>query len=82
MDKNDFKKLRKAAFSVAFGVTLGKFVGDCASAFLSGCGLSILGLCDKHDNKIAKEICEKANIKYDSAEKLEETDSVIGFRCE
>ena len=82
MDKNDFKNLRKAAFSVAFGVTLGKFVGDYASAFLSGCGLGIRGLCAKHDNKIAKEICEKVNIKYDSAEKLEETDRVIGFRCE
>ena len=82
MNKNDFKNLRKAAFSVALGVTLGKTAGECVGSFFSGWGLAALKVFARHDNKIAKKVCEKANIKYDSAEKLEETDRVIGFRCE
>lgn len=83
MFKSDFKDLRKAAFSIAFGVTMGKFAAEAVTSVLSGMGLGILAVSARHDNKIAKNVCEKNNIEYESGEnKKDTTDKVIGFHYE
>ena len=83
MFKSDFKDLRKAAFSIAFGVTMGKFAAEAVISVLSGIGLGILAYAAKHDNQIAKDVCDKNNIKYESdTNEQEVTNKVIGFHCE
>ncbi len=83
MFKSDFKELRKAAFSIAFGTVVGKFAADVTISALSGIGLGILAYAAKHDNQIAKDVCDKNNIKYESdTNEQEVTNKVIGFHCE
>lgn len=83
MFKSDFKELRKASFSIAFGAVMGKFAADITISALSGIGLGILTYAAKHDNEVAKNVCDKNNIKYKSdTNKQDITDNVIGFHCE
>lgn len=83
MFKSDFKYLRKAVFSIVFGATMGKFAAEAVTSVISGMGLGVLAYSAKHDNQIAKNVCEKNNIEYKSdSKKQDTTDKVIGFRCE
>lgn len=78
-----FKDLRKAAFAVGFGVTMGKFAADSVAAILSGIGLGLLKNAADDGNKIAQEVCEKADIEVEPKEnKEDESNKVIGFHCE
>lgn len=67
-----FKDLRKAAFAVGFGVAMGKFAAEMAQAVITGIGLGTLKFADKEGNKIAQEVCEKADIKVEPKENKEE----------
>lgn len=59
------KDLRKAAFAVGFGFTIGKFAGDLVNAAIAGVGIRVLNFADNKDNKIAQETCEESGIKID-----------------
>lgn len=78
---NRFKDLRKAAFAVGFGFTMGKAVAGLAETVLNGAVLGVISLAAKHGNKIAQEVCEKGGIEIES-EKEDETKIKMGFHCE
>ena len=59
------KDLRRAAFAVGFGLTVGKAVGDCVSALIGGVTGGAVQLMAKHGNGVAKKACEKNGIEYD-----------------
>lgn len=62
---------------------MGKFAADAVAAILSGIGLGLLKNAADDGNKIAQEICEKANIEVEPKENNEdESNKVIGFHCE
>lgn len=83
MFKSDFKELRKAAFSIVFGAIMGKFAAEAVTSILSRIGLGVLADAAKHGNQIAKNVCDKTNIEYESdTNKQDATDNVIGFHCE
>jgi hypothetical protein len=63
-----FKDLRKAAFAVSFGVGMGKFAADAVAAILSGISIGLLKNAADDGNKIAQEVCEKADIKVEPKE--------------
>lgn len=71
-----FKDLRKAAFAVGFGVTMGKFAADAVAAILSGISIGLLKNAADDGNKIAQEVCEKADIKVEPEENKENESEV------
>lgn len=78
-----FKDLRKAAFAVGFGVTMGKFAAEMTQAVITGIGLGAFEIAAKKGNEIAQEVCEKAKIEVEPKEnKKDESDKVIDFHCE
>lgn len=77
-----FKDLRKAAFAVGFGVTMGKFAADAVEAILTGISIGLLKNAADDGNKIAQEICEKADIKVEPKEEEVESKIKMGFHCE
>ena len=83
MVKSDFKDLRKAAFSIAFGVVVGRFAADVMISSLGAIAKGILVYAANNDNKIAKTVCDENNIEYESdTNEQEVTNKVIGFHCE
>ena len=60
----DAKNLRKVAFAVAFGLTVGKAVGDLASAVITGGIEGATELIAKHGIGVAQRVCELNGIKY------------------
>lgn len=65
---NDMRYIRKAAFAVGFGLTMGKFVGKCVIAGINGAVTGINRAMAKNGNKFAQEFCDKADIKYETNE--------------
>lgn len=59
------KDLRKAAFAVAFGATMGKFAAEMVKAVITGAGLGTLKFAASEGSKIAKETCEKSGIDFE-----------------
>lgn len=47
---------------------MGKFAADAVAAILSGIGLGLLKNAADDGNKIAQEVCEKADIKVEPKE--------------
>lgn len=74
MNKNDLKAIRKAAFAVGVGFTVGKAVGGYINAAISGVYLGMLKSLAKHGNEVAKDACERCNIEYEESEKKKESD--------
>lgn len=64
----EFKDLRKAAFAVGFGVTMGKAVAEMTKAVIAGIGLGILKFAAKNGDEIAQEVLKKENIKVEDTE--------------
>ena len=58
------KDLRDVAFAVAFGLTVGKAVGDLASAVITGGTKGAVQLMAKHGIGVAQKACELNGIKY------------------
>lgn len=67
------KDLRKAAFAVGFGLTMGKFAGDLVNAAITGVGIGVLKFAANNGNKIAQETCEESGIKLDPEKKEDES---------
>lgn len=67
------KDLRKAAFAVGFGFTMGKFAGDMVNGAITGVGLGVLKFAAKKGNEIAQETCEETGIKIDPEKKEDES---------
>lgn len=79
---SQFKDLRKAAFSVGFGLTVGKFAGKIVEESISGLGLGILKAAAKDGNEFAQKVCAKSGIEIESDDlKNKETDKIIGFHA-
>lgn len=77
MEKQTLKDLRKAAFAVGVGFTLGRSIGGYISAALNGTVLGIVKSLAKNGNKFMQEVCEKSNVEWEDNPKEEAC-----FRCE
>lgn len=67
------KDLRKAAFAVGFGFTMGKFAGDIVKSAIAGVGIGILKIAAKEGNEVAQKTCEENGIKIDPKKKEDES---------
>lgn len=59
------KDLRKAAFAVGFGFTMGKFAGDIVKSAIAGVGIGILKIAAKEGNEVAQKTCEENGIDFE-----------------
>ena len=59
------KEIRKAAFAVGVGFTVGKNVGDILNGAIEGAIEGLMCYMAKKGNKTAQDVCEKANISYE-----------------
>lgn len=75
----DFKDLRKAAFAVGFGFTVGKAVGKYAGAALDGAILGVAKVLAKKGNKTMQEVLKKNNVNFEEKNK-EEPKIKMGFQ--
>lgn len=67
----DTKNLRKAAFAIGFGFTMGKYIAD-GLIFVEECiSKDIIKTMASHGNKYAKNACETAGIKYETVVKTD-----------
>lgn len=69
---SQFKDLRKAAFAVAFGATMGKFAAEMTKAAINGVAIGTLKFAASEGSEIAKETCEKSGIKIEPEKESEE----------
>ena len=60
------KDLRRAAFAVGFGITVGKTVGDWVGAVINGAGLGIIKGLAKHGNETAQKVCKDSDLDYET----------------
>ena len=58
------KEIRKAAFAVGVGFTVGKKVGDILNCAFDGAIKGLMRYMAKEGNKIAQDVCKEANIFY------------------
>lgn len=72
---NNFKDLRKAAFAVGFGFTVGKAVGGMVDAVLNGMVIGVTKAAAEHGNKTAQETLKKYGVKYESEDENKMDDS-------
>ena len=74
MNNQSFKDLRKAAFAVGLGLSLGKYVGDLIGATIGGVVLiGVKHKAEKGDSD-AQEICRAAKVKFKEKEDVEKTE--------
>lgn len=83
MTTKELKQLRKAAFAIGFGFTMGKFTANWAGTVIDGViegTMKGIASCSaKNGNKRMQELCEEYNVEY---EKNKTTDKVIiGFHA-
>lgn len=76
------KDIRKAAFAVGVGFTVGKAFGGYVTAVIDGISISVLSSFARHGNKIAQKTCESCNIEYEASENKSTSDKVeMGFHA-
>lgn len=78
----NMKNVRKIAFAVGLGFSMGKAAGRAVSAVYEGAGIAVLQRFAKNGNQIAQDICKKNNLTWDDNKyKKNETmnKSSIGF---
>ena len=68
------KGLRKAAFIVGFGLTVGEAVGDLVSAAINGGTLGVIKGMAACGNKAAQKVCGNNGVKYDTKNEQNESD--------
>jgi len=75
------KNIRKVAFAVGFGLTLGKMAGGIVDSALKGVVRGTLKIMAGKGNEIAQIICKEADVKYnDKSQHEEESEKVkMGF---
>lgn len=59
------KEIRKAAFAVGVGFTVGKKVGVILNAALDGAIKGFVRYMAKEGNEFAQDVCKKANLSYE-----------------
>ena len=59
------KEIRKVAFAVGVGFTVGKNVGCVLDAALDGVIKGIIRSMAKEGNEFAQTVCKKANLSYE-----------------
>ena len=72
MSELNTKNLRKAAFAIGFGLTLGKLTGNVVEYVLNGALQGIVKVMAGEGNKTAQSICEETGLKYKKNETHEE----------
>lgn len=58
------RDIRKAAFAVGFGLTMGKFAGDLVKAAIDGLTAGIAKIKAEEGNEFARHLYNKTDIKY------------------
>lgn len=66
------KNLRMVAFTVGFGLTLGKMTGDIVSSALDGFARGTLKFMAGKGNKTAQSICKEIGVKYNDKSQHEQ----------
>lgn len=66
------KNIRKVAFAVGVGFTVGKAVGAYVNSIIDGALLGTLKGLAKCGNKLAQETCKCNNIEYEESDKKKE----------
>ena len=66
------KNIRKVAFAVGFGLTLGKMAGGIVDSVLEGVARGTLKFMAGTGNETAQSICKEAGVKYEYKTKHEE----------
>lgn len=81
MNKN-FKDLRKAAFAVGFGFTMGKTMADWICIFVNPLMLAPIEMAANNGSESARRMLEAGGIKYKKEESSTDKDQVkMGFQC-
>lgn len=75
----DFKDLRKAAFAVGFGFTVGKAVGGFVEAALDGVVIGLARRAAKNGNEFAQDVFRKAGVKIETEVKKDGSTVKMGF---
>lgn len=75
------KSIRKIAFAVGFGLTLGKMAGGVVDSALDGIARETLKFMAGKGNETAQSICKETGVKYnDKSQHEEEPEKVkMGF---
>ena len=81
MGEVNTKDIRRIAFAVGFGLTLGKSVAKLVDVAMNAATASIVKIYAKKGNKIAQDICEKTNIVYEEKPKEDDTKMKMEFHC-
>lgn len=66
------KNIRKVAFAVGFGLTLGKMAGAIVDSALEGVARGTLKFMAGKGNETAQTICKEAGVKYEDKSQHEE----------
>lgn len=76
------KDIRKAAFAVGIGFTVGKECGEYISAVLGGILIGVTRGFAKHGNKFAQDVCDGIGIEYEMKDDKEVSNKTeIGFHA-
>ena len=79
MKDSNFKDLRKAAFAVGVGLTVGKYVGKCFTVGMEELTKAVVKQFAKNGNKYAQRACDEANIRYEEDSKENKSEVTMGF---
>lgn len=77
------KNVRKVAYAVGFGLTIGKFAGEIVETCINKLATDFLKHQAEKGDKLARKCCDGANIKYDETKKTDydEPKMKMGFNC-
>lgn len=82
MKELTMKDVRKVAFAVGFGLTLGKSVAELVDVALDTAVARVTKHFAKNGNELAQDICVKNHIRYEEDPKEEKSKVEMGFHCE
>ena len=82
MKEVNTKDIRKIAFAIGFGLTLGKLTASALNTVINSGIRGLIKELAKSGNKQAQHICNEANIQYVTLKGDETKDKVeMGFHC-
>ena len=81
MEKKSLVELRKAAFAIGFGFTVGKYAGKLFCSGVDGIAETVCKVFAKKGNGVAQNVCDKAGIIYEEKPDEDETKIKMGFQC-
>lgn len=74
------KDIRKVAFAVGLGITVGKGVGALVNAGIDGVIAGTFEALADHDVGFAQKVCEKVNVDYKKSS--DDKSNIVGFHAE